>query len=193
MLYFEVTDATTHIPDDVVFLPVISEGFSEFIIRLVHDMQWSVVGSFKTSLIERNQRVSAFEEIVSIFCFWWLVVDLPELAVSLLVSEFVYVTSERENGITIFVEELRGEIEMCGICPVVHDICEEEEGVVFFSYSPYLSTDFLDPFIEDLLEIIGGYLCADDVTTFDSIFDCLDEFLFVSFNPKRDKVCPNIR
>jgi len=86
VLYFEVTDTTTHIPDDVVFLPVISEGLSEFIIRLVYDMQWSVIGSFKASLIEWNQRVSAFEEVVSVFCFWWLVVDLPELAVSLLVA-----------------------------------------------------------------------------------------------------------
>ena len=94
MLYFEVTDATTHIPDDVVFLPVISEGFSEFIIRFVHDMQWSIVGSFKASLIERNQRVSAFEEVISVFCFWWLVIDLPELAVSLLVSELIDVASE---------------------------------------------------------------------------------------------------
>lgn len=176
MLHFQITHATTHIPDDVVLLPVISERFSEFVIRFVHDMQWSVVGSFKASLIERNQRVSAFEEVVSIFSFWWLMVDLPELTVSFFVPQFVDVTSEGENRITIFVEELRREIQMRRICPVMHDVCEEEESIVFFFYFCDFSTDFFHPFIEDLFEIIGRYLCTDDITTFDSISDGLDKF-----------------
>jgi hypothetical protein len=70
------------------------------------------------------------------------------------------------------------------ICPIVHDICEEEESVVFFFYACDFSTDFLHPFIEDLFEIIGCYLRADDVTTFDSIFDSFDKFCLVRFDTK---------
>jgi hypothetical protein len=62
------------------------------------------------------------------------------------------------------------------ICPIVHDVCEEEESIVFFFDSRDFSTDFLHPFIEDLLEVVGRYLCTDDVTTFDGIFYGLNKF-----------------
>jgi hypothetical protein len=73
-------------------------------------VEWCVVGSFKASFIERDETVSSLQQVVSVFCFWWLVVDLPELTVSFFVSKFIDVTSEREHGITIFIEELGREI-----------------------------------------------------------------------------------
>jgi hypothetical protein len=94
MLHFQIAYTATHIPDDIVLLPVIPEGFGKFIVGFVHDMQGSIIGSFKASLIEWYERVSTFEEVISIFCFWWLVVDLPELAVSFFVPQLVDMTSK---------------------------------------------------------------------------------------------------
>lgn len=125
MLHFEIPDTTAHIPDDIFFLPVVSEGRGESVIGLVYDMERRIIGSLEAPLIEWDQGVTAFEEIVTIFGFRWLMVDLPELAVSLFVPEFIDMSSEGKYRISIFIEEFCREIEVSRIRPIMHDISKE--------------------------------------------------------------------
>ena len=184
MLHLEISDTTAHIPDDVFLLPVIPESCGESVIGFIHDMKRSVVSSLKAPLIERDERVTAFEEIITILGFWWLVVDLPELTVSLFVSEFVDVSCEGKYGSSVFIEEFCRKVQMRRTRPIVHDVSEEEEGVIFFFYSRYFFPNFFYPFIENLLEIVWSYLRADDVTFFDGIFYGFDKFFLVVFDVK---------
>ena len=55
VLDLEVAHTTTHIPDDIFLLPVDSESLRELVIGLIHNMEWSIVGSFETPLIDRDE------------------------------------------------------------------------------------------------------------------------------------------
>lgn len=60
--------------------------------------------------------------------------------------------------------------------PIVHDVSEKEQGVVFRLDSGDFFANHLHPFIEDLLEIVRRDLRADDIAVFDGIFYCFDKF-----------------
>ena len=147
-------------------------------------MERCIVGSLETALVEWDKRVTTFEKIITVFRFWWLVVDLPELAVSLFVPEFVDMSCEGKYGSSVFIEEFCRKVQMRRTRPIVHDVSEEEEGVIFFFYSRYFFPNFFYPFIENLLEIVWSYLRADDVTFFDGIFYGFDKFFLVVFDVK---------
>lgn len=111
-------------------------------------------------------------------------IDLPKLAISLLVSEFIDMSVETKDRIAIFIQELCREIHMGRLCPIMHYISEEEKRIVLFSDSCYFPSYHFDPFVEYLLEIVGSYLRADNITILDRIFDRLDEFCLMCLDTK---------
>ena len=125
MLYLEIPYTTTHIPDDIFLLPIISERLCELVIRFIHHMQWSIVRSFKTPFIERDETIAPLKEVVPILSFRRLMVYLPELTISLLITEFIDMPCEREYGRPILVEEFCRKIEVSGLSTVMHDICKK--------------------------------------------------------------------
>ena len=55
VLDLEIAHTTAHIPDNILTLPVVSESLGELVIGSVDDMEWSVIGSFETPLINRDE------------------------------------------------------------------------------------------------------------------------------------------
>lgn len=60
MFDFQISDTTAHIPDDIIFLPVITKSLCQSIIGFIDDMKGRVVRSLETAFIEWDQRVSSF-------------------------------------------------------------------------------------------------------------------------------------
>jgi len=156
-------------------------------------MKWCVIGSFKASFIERNQTISSFEEIITIFCFWWLVIDLPKSSISLFISELVDFPIECKDWGAVFVEEFCGEIGMCRDGAIIHDICEKEQSIVRFTDISDFFSNHLYPLIKYLFQIIWRYLCTNNISCRYSSLDRLNKIIFVCFDTIRDDVCPDIR
>ena len=125
MLYLEIPYTTTHIPDDIFLLPIISERLCELVIRFIHHMERCIVRSLEAPLIERDETITSLKEVVPILSFWGFVIYLPELTISLLVAELIDLPCEREYGRPILVEEFCRKIEVSGLSTVMHDICKK--------------------------------------------------------------------
>lgn len=69
-------------------------------------------------------------------------------------------------------------------CPIVHDIREKEEGIFGLVYFTDFSPNHRRPFIEDLLEIVGCDLSANDIALLDGVVYSLYKLLFMSLDTK---------
>ena len=70
----------------------------------------------------------------------------------------------------------------------MHDVGEEQQGIVFLCHTIDFAPDHGHPFVEHLLQIVRRDLRADDVTGLNGDFDGTDEFVFVRRNFERHKV-----
>lgn len=188
VLGLKVADAAAGIPDDVVPLPVFPERLGEEVVGFVHDVEGRVVGALEGALVVGNEAVAALEEVVAVLGLGRARVDRPKSAVAVVVAELVEPAVEEEGGAAVFVEELGGEIFVGGDGAVAHDVGEEEEAIILGGNVGDFAADHFDPAVEDLLEVVGRDLCADDFTGGDGGADGFDELPFLRLDAEGDEV-----
>ena len=188
MLRLEVADAATHVPDDVIALPVRAERLRQKVVGLVHDVQRRVVRTLEAALVVGDEGIAAFEEIVAVLLLRRTVVNRPEAAVAVRIAERIECAAEEERGASVPVEELGGEVLVGRNRPIAHDVREEQEAVVVRRDAGDLAANHLHPTVEDLLQVVGGDLGADDFAGRDGPLHGLDELAFLRLDAERDEV-----
>ena len=86
------------------------------------------------------------------------------------------------------MNEFGGQVFMCRDSTIVHNVGKKQQGVVFDRHTRKFLPNHRYPFIEDLFEVIGRDLGADNIARFNGELDGGNELFFVRGNFERHKI-----